>query len=112
MKTLIRFEEAALFILSIFLFAGTGYRWWWFPVLLLVPDFGMIGYAVNSKIGAAVYNTVHHRALSVVLYVTGAASGTGVLALAGIMLFAHSTMDRVFGYGLKYSDAFKHTHLD
>ncbi|TAG51385.1 MAG: DUF4260 family protein, partial [Runella slithyformis] len=29
----------------------------------------------------------------------------------GIILFAHSAMDRIAGYGLKYEDAFKHTHL-
>jgi len=31
--------------------------------------------------------------------------------LVGIILFSHSAMDRVFGYGLKYPDSFKNTHL-
>lgn len=31
--------------------------------------------------------------------------------LAGVILFAHASMDRIFGYGLKYADDFKHTHL-
>jgi hypothetical protein len=33
------------------------------------------------------------------------------LQLAGLILFGHSSMDRVMGYGLKYPDAFQHTHL-
>jgi hypothetical protein len=33
------------------------------------------------------------------------------LQLAGIILFTHSSMDRVFGYGLKYPDSFNNTHL-
>jgi hypothetical protein len=33
------------------------------------------------------------------------------LQLAGLILFGHSSMDRVLGYGLKYSDSFQHTHL-
>ena len=33
------------------------------------------------------------------------------LFLLGIFLFAHSAFDRIFGYGLKYADAFQHTHL-
>ena len=31
--------------------------------------------------------------------------------LPGIILFGHASMDRIFGYGLKFSDNFKHTHL-
>jgi hypothetical protein len=34
-----------------------------------------------------------------------------VMQLAGVILFGHSSMDRIFGYGLKYSDSFQHTHL-
>ena len=29
----------------------------------------------------------------------------------GIILFGHSSMDRFFGYGLKYENGFKFTHL-
>ncbi len=31
--------------------------------------------------------------------------------LIGIILFAHQTMDRIAGFGLKFFDNFKHTHL-
>lgn len=27
------------------------------------------------------------------------------------ILFGHSAMDRIFGYGLKFNDNFKNTHL-
>ncbi|HAJ82706.1 MAG TPA: DUF4260 domain-containing protein, partial [Zunongwangia profunda] len=27
------------------------------------------------------------------------------------ILFGHSAMDRIFGYGLKYEDNFKNTHM-
>ena len=111
MKNVIRIEEAALFVLSVVVFSRTGYPWWLFPALLFVPDLGMAGYAVNAKIGAYVYNVVHHRALSITLYIVGLYVSSGILQLIGIILFAHSTLDRVFGYGLKYTDEFKHTHL-
>jgi hypothetical protein len=29
----------------------------------------------------------------------------------GGMLFAHSSLDRVMGFGLKFTDSFNHTHL-
>ena len=112
MKVLLRVEELAFFGLSILLFAGTGYSWWWFPLLLFVPDAGMAGYFINTQIGAVVYNFVHHRAVAVVLYGTGCVTGMIPVELAGIILFAHSSLDRVFGYGLKYPDRFTHTHLE
>lgn len=111
MKNLIRLEEIALFGLSIYLFALLDYSWWWFPLLLLVPDIGMIGYAVNRKFGAYVYNFVHHRGIAISIYILGALASQSLMQLIGIILFAHSTIDRVFDYGLKYSDNFKHTHL-
>ena len=72
MKTLLRIEEAFLFLLSIFLFSRIGYAWWWFPLLLFAPDIGMLGYLAGPRAGAWLYNFIHHRALAVCLYVLGA----------------------------------------
>lgn len=41
----------------------------------------------------------------------GAAVNNPALQLAGLILLGHSSLDRVLGYGLKYADSFKHTHL-
>ena len=112
MKTLLRVEEAFLFGLSVFLFSRTGYAWWWFPLLLFVPDIGMIGSIGNPKVGAYVYNIVHHRGVAVTLYVLGVIFSVSGLQLIGVILFAHSSIDRVFHFGLKHEDAFTHTHLD
>jgi len=111
MDWMIRGEEVVFFGFSIYLFSLLGYAWWLFPLLLFTPDLSMLGYAVNPKVGSVVYNVIHHRGLSVLLYLLGVLVASPVLMLVTIILFAHSTMDRVMGYGLKYSDAFKHTHL-
>jgi hypothetical protein len=71
----------------------------------------MIGYLVNSKIGAYVYNFVHHKALALIIYAAGIYFANQAIQLTGIILFAHSAMDRFFGYGLKYNDSFNNTHL-
>jgi len=71
LKTLLRIEEAFLFLLSIFLFSRIGYAWWWFPLLLFAPDIGMLGYLLNPQAGASFYNFIHHRGVAVVLYVLG-----------------------------------------
>ena len=111
MKTVIRLEEAAMFGLTIYLFSLLSFSWWWYPVLLLTPDIGMLGYVINTKAGAMLYNLFHHKAIAIIIYVTGLIMHNEMLQLAGLILFGHSSMDRLFGYGLKYQDDFKHTHL-
>jgi len=59
----------------------------------------MLGYLASDKIGAYSYNIFHYKGIAVAIY------------LLGIMLFAHSSFDRCFGYGLKYEKGFKFTHL-
>jgi len=111
MKNMIRLEEFAIFLLSIFLFSQLSYTWWLFPILFLLPDLSMVGYIKSPGIGAAVYNIVHHRASSLAIAGVGYYLNNELVMLIGIIIFAHSTFDRVFDYGLKFSDNFKHTHL-
>ena len=71
----------------------------------------MIGYAAGNKTGAIVYDFFHHKAVALIVYVIGFYLKDDVLQLTGIILFAHSSMDRFFGYGLKYFEGFQFTHL-
>lgn len=111
MKNTLKLEELFMFALSIFLFAQLDFAWGWYPLLLFTPDLSMIGYLASPQLGAVTYNVIHHKGLGVSLYVLGTLLVVPPLQLAGVMLFGHSSMDRVFGYGLKYPDAFEHTHL-
>lgn len=111
MQSVLKIEELLMFLLSIYLFQTLDYAWWWFPALLLAPDLSILGYAVNPRIGAAAYNFFHHKGVAVATFLIGVYLAVPLLQLAGIILFAHSSMDRIFGYGLKYPDHFKHTHL-
>ncbi|OXB05760.1 DUF4260 domain-containing protein [Flavobacterium pectinovorum] len=111
MKTVIKLEEAGLFILRIYLFSLLDYQWWWFLIFILAPDFSMLGYAFNNKTGAFMYNIFHHRGIAILIYLTGCYLKLESLQLVGVILFSHSAMDRMFGYGLKYEQGFKYTHL-
>ncbi len=111
MKTVLRLEELGLFLFSVYLFSRLPYAWWWFPVLFFVPDLGMLGYLGGPRVGAFIYNLVHHRGLALLYYVAGVLLNLPGLALAGVILFAHSSLDRVLGYGLKFPDRFTNTHL-
>jgi len=111
MKSIIKLEELGLFLFGIYLFSQLNYAWWWFPVLLFIPDFSMIGYLFGSKSGAFLYNLFHHRGIAIVVYLLGINLSNDLIQLAGIILFVHVAMDRMMGYGLKYETGFKFTHL-
>ena len=111
MKNLLKLEELFLLLLAIYLFSELDYAWWWFVVLFLAPDLGMIGYAAGPGVGAATYNLLHHKGVAIGFYLIGVMSGSQLLQLAGLIMLAHSSFDRILGYGLKYADAFTHTHL-
>ena len=111
MKNLIRLEELFLGVLSFYLFLNLHYAWWWFFLLLLAPDLSMAGYLLSPRAGAITYNLVHHRAVSVVLFILGGLLQASWLQAGALILLGHSSLDRALGYGLKYTDSFQHTHL-
>ncbi len=111
MKTTLKLEELVQFAFGIYLFSQLDYAWWYFPVFILTPDIGMIGYAAGPKVGAFVYNLFHHKGIALIILVAGWYLSNDPITFTGIILFSHAAMDRIFGYGLKYSDGFKNTHL-
>lgn len=111
MRLLLNLEDFAEFLFVVFIFSYLDFAWWWFPAPLLLPDLSMIGYVFNTKVGAVLYNFFHHKGLGIAVGIAGFTSGNQQLMLAGAILFGHSAMDRCFGYGLKYPDSFRSTHL-
>ena len=111
MKILLKLEELFMFGLALLLFAQLDYGWGIYALLFLAPDLSMIGYLSNPRLGAWTYNMIHHKGLAVTLYVLGSVLSMAWLMLAGVVLLGHSSLDRVFGYGLKNEDSFQNTHL-
>ncbi|HEY7583477.1 MAG TPA: DUF4260 domain-containing protein [Acidimicrobiia bacterium] len=106
-----KIEGAFFLALAVYGFSQSGWSWWWFGLLLLVPDVSMVGYGINPEVGARFYNLGHtllFPGLILGWYLLG--GPLGALALGSIWL-AHIGLDRFLGYGLKYADAFGHTHL-
>ncbi|WP_197286302.1 DUF4260 domain-containing protein [Pedobacter sp. PACM 27299] len=109
----IQVEEAAITALAIYFLSQhtLGLSWWIWILLFFSPDISMIGYLLGTKIGAVTYNLFHHRAIALIVIAIGVFSKQELWTSIGILLFAHSSFDRMLGYGLKYRDSFKHTHL-
>ena len=111
MKTTLKLEELAMFLLGIFAFSFLNFHWSTFLLLLFLPDLSMLGYLGGNRTGAFFYNLFHHKGLAVVVYILGVYLDIHSIQLTGIILFSHSAFDRFLGYGLKYESGFKFTHL-
>lgn len=112
MSVLLKLEEIGEFALSIYLFTTfSEYSWWLYPACFFLPDFSMIGYAINPSIGAKIYNFFHHKLLAILFMLIGFIYNIEIVLFSGIILFGHSAFDRVLGYGLKYENDFTNTHL-
>ncbi|MEX2143906.1 MAG: DUF4260 family protein [Anaerolineales bacterium] len=111
MRTILKMEEALMFLFGLFLLWPLGLAWWWLLLLFFSPHLGALGYLAGPRIGALTYNLFHHKGLALALYLLGVTSGQSHLVLAGAILFAHSSFDRMLGFGLKHTDSFNNTHL-
>ena len=111
LPNILKIEEVAMLVLSIVLFNQLHFVWWWYLVLFLAPDISMLGYLINTRIGAYSYNFFHHKAVGIIIGLLVFYLHNETYMLAGIIIFGHSSFDRILGYGLKYTDSFKNTHL-
>jgi hypothetical protein len=98
--------------------AALGALWWLDAGLLtigvfaLAPDISMLGYLRNPRVGAAIYNVVHVYLGPLALGAMGLWLSRDLAVVIAVTWIAHIGVDRAVGYGLKFPDAFDHTHLD
>ena len=107
----LRIDGLVLLVGALLLFRHTHQHWWWIALLLFAPDLFVVGYAYSTRIGALTYNLGHSYLLPGCLSLYGWHWDRPLMLAIGLIWFAHIGMDRFAGYGLKYNDNFKHTHL-
>ncbi|MBX2973701.1 MAG: DUF4260 domain-containing protein [Flavobacteriales bacterium] len=123
MKNLLKLEELAQFLACLMALIVKDASWWVYLLLLLGPDVGMLGYLISAKVGAITYNILHHKGMALLVGALGVVTGIisvhapemrgpdHVLYALAVILYGHASLDRIFGYGLKFGDSFQHTHL-
>jgi len=115
MKRLLQAEGAALFTASLAGFSTLNASWWMYVILFITPDVAFVAYLAGPRVGAYAYNALHSTIGPIVL--AGVAWGLGndilaqVLIAVAVIWIGHVGFDRMLGYGLKYTSAFKDTHL-
>jgi positive regulator of sigma E activity len=113
MKITLKLEELAMTAIAIYFLSihNLGISFWWWSLIFFSPDISMLGYLLNTRVGAISYNLFHHKGIALVTVALGYYFHNDIVIAIGILLFAHSSFDRTMGYGLKYPDSFKNAHL-
>ena len=112
MKLILKLEELALLLLFSFLY----FRFYegsiaLYASLFFVPDLAFLLYPVSKKAMIILYNILHHKGVMILLLFIGYVLHNDILLKTGLIFLAHSSFDRVAGYGLKFIDNPDHTHL-
>ncbi|MCI4679818.1 DUF4260 domain-containing protein [Rhodoblastus acidophilus] len=110
-KWLLRAEGALVLALATLAYHRLGGGWALFALLFLAPDLTMLGYLIDPRWGARVYNFGHTYLTPTILAVAGYALATPALYGIALIWIAHIGTDRLLGFGLKYPTGFGATHL-
>ena len=108
---LLRLEGLAIAAISAILYGRTGASWWLFAAVWLAPDLSMFGYLAGPCRGSRIYNAFHTYAVPMTLAACGLLLKAHALLPFALIWTNHIGVDRVMGYGLKFSNGFGWTHL-
>lgn len=110
-RALLRAEGALACVLALYAYHRLGAPWGRFALLVLLPDLSMLGYLAGPRVGAALYNLGHSTVtVAVACGLAGWAGAAWAMPVAAVWV-AHIGFDRALGYGLKYRQGFRATHL-
>ena len=112
MKYVLKLEALGLFTL----FTTVYFQYYpnnlkFFLVLFFLPDIAFVLFILSKKVAILAYNTLHHQGILALLFTVGLLLHNDLIIKMSLIFLAHSSFDRIAGYGLKYFDNFDHTHL-
>lgn len=111
MQKMLRVESLVWFLVLMGAYAFFGGSWWLFLGCILVPDVGLVGYLVSSRMGAYFYNAFHLEVGPLLLFVGSYFFAWPLFTQIALIWLVHIHFDRMLGIGLKSVEGFAHTHL-
>jgi hypothetical protein len=110
---LLQLEAWILLIVSCALYQHLlPHHWLLFAALFLVPDLSLFAYAAGpSRFAALLYNGAHSYTLPLLLGCASYAATWHLGIPIALIWCAHIAFDRSLGFGLKFAEGFKPTHI-
>jgi hypothetical protein len=110
-KATLRLEGFCVLVVSALAYSRFGAGWGIFAGCFLLPDLSFIGYLAGPRSGALTYNAAHSYIGPSVCMAAFLIFPSSALIATTLIWLAHIGFDSALGYGLKYSDGFRYTHL-
>ena len=107
----LRLEGALVATIAIYLYSMTDAGWLLFALLILAPDLSAFGYVKDRVFGAKCYNAAHTYLAPALLWAILTAAEVRLATPLSLVWVVHIGADRLLGYGLKFPQSFKRTHL-
>jgi hypothetical protein len=83
-----------------------------FALLFFAPDISLLGYLRSAnKASAGFYNLVHSYVLPIALGLLAWERGSVPGGQVALIWMSHISFDRCLGYGLKFPQSFRYTHI-
>jgi hypothetical protein len=111
LRLYLQLEGLAAFSMATVFYAGQHFSWWLYGALFFVPDLFMLGYLVNLRFGALIYNIGHTYIVPALLIGASGVLHSSLVFAVALIWCAHIGFDRMIGYGLKCDSGFKDTHF-
>lgn len=112
MKSIVSLEYmAAAVVVAAFYVVVAQFEWWWLIILFPLFDISTVGYLINNRTGALIYNLGHSLIGPALLTIAYIVTDYRVLLFITLLWLFHILADRAFGFGLKHTKSFHHTHL-
>jgi hypothetical protein len=110
-RTILRLEGLFVMLAALLAYGQWGQGWGRFALWFLLPDISLLAYLAGPRLGALSYNVAHSHVGAIACLVLGFWFRLPAISTAGLIWCAHIGFDRVLGYGLKYGEGFRYTHL-
>lgn len=110
-RIIVKWEYILLLLLTVVAYITWEFSILAFVIFLFLPDVFMFGYLLNKKVGAILYNIGHTFIFPLLILGIYFVIKEPILLMVSLIWSAHISMDRALGYGLKYEEGFKVTHL-
>jgi hypothetical protein len=110
-RLLLRVEGLVLCAAALALYVREDFSILALVLLFLAPDLSFVGLTAGPRVGAVAYDAAHTYVGPILLASVSVIVEWDAGVALGLIWLAHIGIDRALGYGLRYPDAFRETHL-
>jgi hypothetical protein len=110
-RLLLRAEGLVLCAAALALYVREDFSLLALVLLFLAPDLSFLGLTAGPRVGAVAYDAAHTYVGPILLASVSVIVEWDAGVMLGLIWLAHIGIDRALGYGLRYPDAFRETHL-